>query len=209
MLTLLTLAALAIDLPLARAMHAADWPGDVERLIRLSEVFGYGGSVAVLLLVAAAIDPRGWRVLPRLAICALGSGIVADVLKLLLVVRSRPEVSNLSGSAGETFISWWPLFSGDRLRKLGLEYGSELQSFPSGHTATAVGLAIGLATLYPRGWWLFAILAAMAGGQRIQSQSHYLSDVLAGAAIGCLVGAACLGGPRLARWLRQLETKAK
>lgn len=208
-LALLTLAALPLDLPLARATHAADWPGDLTRLIRLSEVFGYGGSALIIILVAAALDVRGWRVIPRLALSTFGAGMVANLLKLLVVVRSRPEVSNLEGLASETFIAWLPLWSEEQLRKLGLEYGSELQSFPSGHTATAVGLAIGLATLYPRGWWLFAILAVLAGAQRVHSESHFLSDVLAGAAIGCLVGAACLGAPRLSRWLRQLETKAK
>jgi membrane-associated phospholipid phosphatase len=208
LLALLALAALGIDLPLARAVHTAELPGDLARLIRLAEVFGYGGTVILIILVAGLLDPRGWRVAVRLAICALGSGVVADLLKLLVVVRLRPAESNLEGSAGETFIAWLPLWADDRLQELGLEYGSKLQSFPSAHTATAVGLAIGLGTLYPRGWWLFAIFAALAGLQRIASQSHFLSDVLAGAAIGCFLGAGCTGAARLGRWLARLESYA-
>ena len=36
------------------------------------------------------------------------------------------------------------------------------QSFPSAHTATAVGLALGLGSLYPQGRRYFAALAALA-----------------------------------------------
>lgn len=206
MLALLALAALSVDMPLARLVDASDGPGDLERLVRLSEVFGYGGTVIVIILVACVLDVRGWRVAPRLVTCALGAGLVADLVKLLLVVRTRPEAADLDGSAGGTFVSWFPLWADDRLRELGLEYSSDLQSFPSAHTATAVGLAVGLSLLYPRGWWLFAILAALAGLQRIHSQSHFLSDVLAGAAIGLLLGACCTSTTRLGRWLTAIES---
>ena len=39
--------------------------------------------------------------------------------------------------------------------------------------------------------WLFAAFAALACFQRMEAQAHFASDVLAGAAIGCLVGGAC------------------
>jgi membrane-associated phospholipid phosphatase len=169
-------------------------------------VFGYGGTVIVIILAACALDPRGWRVAPRLVISALGAGLAADLVKVLLVVRTRPEASNLEGTAGDTFVSWFPPWAGERLRELGFKYGSDLQSFPSAHTATAVGLAIGLTSLYPRGWWLFALLAALAGWQRIHSHSHFLSDVLAGAALGLLVGACCTSATRLGRWLMKIES---
>jgi membrane-associated phospholipid phosphatase len=206
-LALLALAAVSVDMPLARLVHAADWPGDLERLVRLSEVFGYGGTVIVIIVIACALDPRGWRVAPRLVISALGAGVMADLVKLLVFVRTRPEVSDLNASAGDTFVSWFPPGAGERLRELNLEYGAELQSFPSAHTATAVGLAIGLSWLYPRGWWLFAALSAMAGWQRIHSESHFLSDVLAGAAIGLLVGACCTSATGLGRWLARIELR--
>jgi undecaprenyl-diphosphatase len=73
---------------------------------------------------------------------------------------------------------------------LGRPYGHALQSFPSAHAATAVGLAIGLSALHPRGRWLFAAFALLAVVQRIEAQAHFSSDVLAGAAVGCAAAAA-------------------
>jgi membrane-associated phospholipid phosphatase len=58
------------------------------------------------------------------------------------------------------------------------------QSFPSAHTATAFGLALCLASLYPQGKGWFFTLASLVAMQRMVAGAHYLSDVLAGAAIG-------------------------
>ena len=187
--------ALWIDLPVARGIKLGHLPGDFARLVRLSEAFAYGGTVALFMLLAATLDPRGWRVAPRLAIGALGAGLAADMLKLI-VLRQRPSAADLSGSIEQTFAGWLPGFADNH----------RLQSFPSAHTATAVGLAITLSTLYPRGRWLFATCAVLAAVQRIESQAHFLSDVLAGAAVACLVGAVCASRGPLQRWLERLET---
>ena len=60
------------------------------------------------------------------------------------------------------------------------------QSFPSGHTATAVGLAVALACAYPRGRWFFAGMALLAACQRVGDGHHFLSDTLAGASVAFL-----------------------
>jgi membrane-associated phospholipid phosphatase len=65
----------------------------------------------------------------------------------------------------------------------------ELQSFPSGHTATAVGLALALSSLYPGGRRLFALLAVLAASQRVLFDAHFLSDTLVAAGIACFVAA--------------------
>lgn len=73
--------------------------------------------------------------------------------------------------------------------------GSDSDSFPSGHTATAFMTATMLHKEY--GWrspW-FSIggytAAAVAGASRIMNNRHWMSDVVAGAAIG--IGAVHLG----------------
>jgi membrane-associated phospholipid phosphatase len=185
-LAALAAAALFVDLPIAQWMKNHGLPGELRRLVRLAEVFGWGGTVALLILTAATLDRRGWRVIPWLAACAFGAGLIADCLKLL-VARLRPGAAELSGSAVDTFIAWLPAANRSAL---GRDHGYALQSFPSAHAATAVGLAIGLSMLYPRGKWLFAAFALLAAVQRIEAQAHFCSDVLAGAAVGCLVSAA-------------------
>jgi membrane-associated phospholipid phosphatase len=182
---LLATAVFSADLSIAAFLRSHPLPGDLARLVRLSEAFAWGGTVALIILAAARLDTRGWRVIPPLAIGAFGAGLIADGCKLL-VARLRPGMAHTNG-ATETFLAWLPL---TRIDDLGHPYGHALQSFPSGHAATAVGLAVSLAALYPRGRWLFAAFAALACFQRMESHAHFLSDVLAGAALGCLVGAA-------------------
>ena len=63
-------------------------------------------------------------------------------------------------------------------------------SFPSGHTITAFAAALALAAFYP-GWRLPLLMAAgMVGASRILLGLHFLTDVLAGAAIGAALGLA-------------------
>jgi membrane-associated phospholipid phosphatase len=50
-------------------------------------------------------------------------------------------------------------------------------------------LAIVLSYYYPRGRWLFTIFAGLAMLQRLDAHAHYLSDVLAGAALAFLLAA--------------------
>jgi membrane-associated phospholipid phosphatase len=174
-LAALAAAALGIDVPLARWLTEHRASGDLKRLIALSEVFGWGGSVALIILAAATLDERGWRIVPRLLASSLGAGLSADAVKLF-VARVRPSAADLdTATALETFVA----LTGSK--------GHAVQSFPSAHAATAVGLALGLAALYPKGRWLFLLFAAAACMQRLEAQAHFASDVLAGAALGCLV----------------------
>lgn len=184
-LAILAAAALQIDLPLAKWAAGKPLAGDLRRLVSLAEVFGWGGSVALIILTAATLDPRGWRVAWRLALSAYGAGLLADVCKLL-ISRSRPMAADLTANAAGTFVEWLPLLHHQTSLR---SYLYSQQSFPSAHSATAAGLAVALAALYPRGRWLFATFAVMACLQRVIAQAHFPSDVLAGAAIGCLVGA--------------------
>jgi membrane-associated phospholipid phosphatase len=118
------------------------------------------------------------------------------VLKLL-VARARPYRFDLQADALDSFAGWFPLL-GNR---------SWEQGFPSSHTATAAGLAIALSWLYPRGRWLFPALAALAGMQRVLAESHFLSDVFWGAAVGCIFAPLCVYGSRLSRAFDRLEIR--
>jgi membrane-associated phospholipid phosphatase len=80
-------------------------------------------------------------------------------------------------------------------------------SFPSGHTSTAFSLAAVANSHY--GWKIGVpayVLASGIGLSRIEKDKHYLSDVLAGATLGIIVGrtVARLDGDRPAK-KRQLS----
>ncbi len=181
-------AALWIDTRVALWAKNVNWSGTIRALLEASQSFGNGVGVLVIATAIFQLDPARRWALPRLLTAALGSGLAADILKLF-VVRLRPRWSDLSGNVWLTFWQSVPL-NGDH---------SALESFPSAHTATAVGLVIVLVWLYPRGRWLFPALACLVATHRLQSQAHFTSDVLFGAALGSLIGLICLKVGPLAR----------
>ena len=180
---------LSADLPLARWAAGRDYPRAVRELMSISEAFGHGVGVTLIVITIFVLDPARRRRLPRLIAAVLSSGLGANLVKLL-IARDRPSAADLAQTdAIGTFAGWLPL----------AHNGSLHQSFPSAHTATAVGLAIMLSALYPRGRWLFAVLAVSVGAQRILGSAHFLSDVMAGAAVGWFLAmavAAPAGRPR-------------
>jgi membrane-associated phospholipid phosphatase len=195
---LLGVAALPIDLPLAHWFHEKNLPDGLRKACDLSEVFGHGLGVLAILLAAWVLAPQFRRRLPRVIFCAYFSGAIALAGKLLLA-RTRPNRAMLEGiiDVQSTFKGLFPWLS----------TGFPLQSFPSGHTATAVGLAIGLSWLLPRGKWLFACFTLLVAAQRIVGGFHFLSDTLWAAAVGWLCASACLPGGWLSRPFDRWETR--
>jgi membrane-associated phospholipid phosphatase len=67
--------------------------------------------------------------------------------------------------------------------------GENDQSFPSGHASNAFAIAAVAERHY--GWKIGVpgyILAGVVGASRIQQDKHYVSDVVAGATLGYIVG---------------------
>src|SRR5215470_832968 len=93
------------------------------------------------------------------------SGLVNDVVKLI-AGRPRPNIP-ASTTAPFTF-------------------GYDFQSFASGHTAIAFGLAFSLGLLWPRWRGPLLLFALAVGASRIILRSHYLADVIGGALIAWL-----------------------
>jgi len=107
------------------------------------------------------------------------TGLVAVILKGLLG-RPRPHLN-----AVDQF-TW-------------LTGNSAYQSFPSGHTTHCFGVAVAVLLLAPRWGLVFLSASALVAWSRMYLGSHYLSDVLAGAALGTLGGAVLALAIR--RWL--------
>jgi undecaprenyl-diphosphatase len=195
-LVLAAAVALLVDVPIAQTMR--DWrPSGALGALDMFETFGHGLGVIVLVLALHQLDRRHRWAIPRVLACALGAGIVADLVKLL-VLRTRPYDCPLDGTVWSTFGQWLP----------GLYVGcSSGQSFPSAHTATAVGFAFALTWLYPQGRLLFPVLAILVGCQRIACGAHYPSDVLIGAVVGALTAHFLLKAGPLPRWFSAWEER--
>ncbi|MYR92447.1 phosphatase PAP2 family protein [Streptomyces sp. SID8374] len=70
-------------------------------------------------------------------------------------------------------------------------------SFPSGHTAAAVGFTAAVALSWPWAGAACAVPAVLVAIERVHSGAHYPSDVAAGAAIGLTTAALVRATPRL------------
>jgi len=178
MLLVCGIAAFAVDVPLARFCYAREYPGFIRHLLDNAEPFG--DAYGMLLIVAGffLLDPQRRGYLPWIIASGLISGLAADGVKLL-ISRTRPNSIKLDFiKVADTFNGWLPFSEG----------GSQMQSFPSAHTAVGVGFAIALCRFYPRGRVLFIAMAVMCGMHRVQTCAHFLSDVCVGAAVGWVVG---------------------
>ena len=200
LLAVATLLAFQVDLAVLDFMRNGGLRGDLRRVVEFSEVFAHGFGIGLILLTIVVLDPTRLWAVPRMLACSFGSGIAVDVVKLL-IGRTRPRDHEFA-TVWDSFQGWVPMLgsggTGDALN-------SSIQSFPSGHAATAVGLAVALSYLYPRGRWLFGLYAVLAAVQRLHVGAHFFSDTLAGAAIGCLIAGLCCDSARCGKWFDRLE----
>jgi membrane-associated phospholipid phosphatase len=94
-------------------------------------------------------------------------GLLAAALKLM-IGRARPKMAEDLG-----IYHFEPL-----------AFDFKFNSFPSGHAATLFALAGALALLAPRWRGLILAIAAWGAFSRAPASAHYLSDVIAGSALG-------------------------
>ena len=122
-----------------------------------------------------------------------GDGLIIGSLSLGVLAAGRlghdDRLGAIGGDLCESFLTtsasvWAVKLAVDRTRPSGGQH-----SFPSGHTAVAFCVVPVLGHhLGWRGGAAAAVLAATTGIGRMEERRHYLSDVLAGAALGLACG---------------------
>lgn len=184
----LGLAVLPLDFALSNPTNLDFLPGDLTRIVDLSEIFAHGFGVALAAVGIWLLAPDKVRLIPRIAMCAFwpAAGVL---LTKNLFGRVRPNEyldhapgGSFPNSIADTWIGWIPN------QQFNILY--ETRSFPSAHAATALGLAIGLAWAFPKGRWLFFSVATLASIQRVTSHAHWPSDTFFGAAIAFVMAGA-------------------
>ncbi|UDL95096.1 phosphatase PAP2 family protein [Lichenihabitans sp. PAMC28606] len=170
-----------VDVRVATVM--ADLPsGDIRAASYLSDLglSGYMFALAALVAIGpllvrhfsadqrwdealTVLAERGAYVFATLAV----SGILAQVIKHL-VGRARPTLMEAFGAYHFDILSM----------------KASLASFPSGHAATVFSVAIALGALAPRWRIALLLLATLVAVSRVAVEAHYVSDVVAGAALG-------------------------
>jgi len=139
-----------------------------------------GRSELCLVPLAVAFALLHWRQRHAdAARCAFVFTAVATATLLVQILkylcgRYRPKLFLEDGLYGLQFLT------------MGRE-GYDNTSMPSGHTATVFAFAMAMAIIFPRLRWLWFVLAVPIALSRVFTESHYLSDVIAGACIAILI----------------------
>jgi membrane-associated phospholipid phosphatase len=137
----------------------------------------YFFTLAIVALLCG-LDRISWRAGLFVCICGALSGV--NVLFKWGVGRTRPyRPPNISQPAPFVFEPF-------RGGIWGLRHESNL-SFISGDACLAFALAAAMACVFPRWRLLFYGWAALVAVERVAENAHYVSDVVAGAAVGILV----------------------
>jgi membrane-associated phospholipid phosphatase len=187
-----------VDVPLARWLNGSPIPRDLQKVLEAAEHFGTFYGEVLILATLLFLLPGDRHKLARVVATAWIAGLSADVMKLF-VARCRPKYFDFTAvTHSHGFLSLLPFGAG----------GSRHQAFPSAHTATAVGFCVALSHLYPRGRIAFWMLAVLVGLQRMESQSHFASDVIAGALVGWLIGRLMTGDSVIAKQFDRFEAHA-
>lgn len=151
-------------------------PGDIEKALQLSEAFAHGSGVLAIFAVLFVVDTSQRRKIVCMILMVVTAMTVANSCKLL-ISRSRPNAFEEVTAVTKTWLN--------KSEKQG--YDTTVRSFPSGHSATAVAMAFALTNLYPRGKYLFVVLAVLGCLQRIASRAHFPTDVLGGVCVAATI----------------------
>ncbi|HEV8147655.1 MAG TPA: phosphatase PAP2 family protein [Bryobacteraceae bacterium] len=106
---------------------------------------------------------------------AIGAEALATGMGIAVLLTLKPAIGRTRPCGLEPHC-WATLLPPDRF------------SFPSGHTITAFATAVSISMFYPAVLPVLLFCAVSIAASRIILGMHYLSDVLAGAAIGTLLG---------------------
>ena len=171
-----------LDHPLSSFIHSCPWVAELHNeFVSVFGALGHGMGVLAIGATIYVLDETNRRKIPRLLACAFLPGLVVGIVKLF-VCRIRPREFDFGFGIYDSVLGVFPFHS----------LSSNFQSFPSGHSATGFGLAVGLSWLYPKGKSLFFAFAVLITWQRIVSESHFLSDTICGAILGIIISRLCL-----------------
>jgi membrane-associated phospholipid phosphatase len=153
-------------------------------------VTNFGGAYETYVLTGMTV--WGWvfkkdkmKTTTLLATHAYITSAVMESMMKLLSGRQRPIYADPNNLGAEpTFHG--PLYTGSDVN------GQKINSsFPSGHTTVAFAAATVYAMEYKNTWWVPVLsysAATLIGLSRITENKHWITDVVAGAALGLITG---------------------
>lgn len=186
-LALSVLSLFTVDYELSRRIVLADPLSSPWHYVRMGiDFFRFFGELVVAVIAVGGIalfDPSRRNGIVRIG-GVLGMVYFLPLLLKSCCIRYRPTAfflhENFSGADDSIWQSFGGLVPGGNVVDL-------YQSFPSGHSSLACGLAVVFSLLYPRWRYALAGLACLVMFQRLSSGAHFSSDIFFGAFIGIAV----------------------
>lgn len=144
--------------------------GQTKAVLRAMRCWGEGATLVILATGLYLAQKHRWKEIVSVMVAVLICAGTVDLIKPFFA-RHRPnQVLDIrQGSANPDPDGW-------------------NSSFPSGHTATAFSFASGLSVMYPPLRPLCIVAASGTAMSRMYDQRHWLSDCVAGAALGWFLG---------------------
>ncbi len=161
---------------MAFTSHAGNWIGEGWHLTALS-----------LVLLAVGWVFKKPTILTAAVQSLIGHAIVAVAVNGLKHVIGRPRPKFTHSGDWHMSVSW----------------ASGWDSFPSGHTAASFAVATVLAKRFPMFGPLCLAVAAYVALSRVLRGSHFPTDVVGGAVLGCLSGA--IASAPLKEWRASIQ----
>jgi undecaprenyl-diphosphatase len=176
--------ALLSQLDVWASQAAIAWPGSWRAPFFFITDYGLSDWVLIPTLIALLLASLAATMLRRLArlvaieiallsgFIFLGVGVPGLLVAILkrVIGRSRPvEFDDVGAFFFQPVVNAW-----------------NFQSFPSGHTTTAIALAFVIGFLWPRLFLLFLAIGVAVGISRVPVGMHYPTDVFAGLIVGML-----------------------
>ncbi len=134
-------------------------------LFWLALIIAHTGDSLMWAFIVVVLWYRGERILP--GVIAITIIAVASIVFLIKVTVRRRRPTADRGLATMSI---------------------DEHSFPSGHAARSIGLAVVLGSIYPEWLPYFLVWAFLVGTARIALGVHYLSDVIIGWILGSVMG---------------------
>jgi membrane-associated phospholipid phosphatase len=153
-------------------------------------VTNFGGAYETYVLTGMTV--WGWafkkekmKTTTLLATHAYITSAVMESMFKLLSGRQRPIYADPNNLGAE------PRFHGPLYKGSDVNGQKINSSFPSGHTTVAFAAATVFAMEYKKSWWIPVLsysAATMIGISRITENKHWITDVVAGTALGLVTG---------------------
>ncbi len=187
-----------LDRPTAAYFHALDrsapeWVAPFKQMTDIGKSKWYLPPLAVVMLLSLIMlrlrpeQREQWLRRGQTAgfvfVSVAFSGLLVDLMKILI---GRPRPVLLHEGIFNQFSPWI--------------FEARWWSFPSGHAATVMALALAGGTIFPRWRWPLLVCAGLLIGSRVIVAAHYPADVIGGILVAALTHTLLLAWFRRGGW---------